>query len=493
MADEQKDLYSKFNVTPESEGGGFFDVAKAGGKGALLSGAISGAGKLMQMSPYGQPAVGTVGKFLSAAPVESAIGGAAGGATEELLKQKGAPYPIQLAGGLLAGITPTAVRAGARGLYQSVLGAPTKEAETLLPEAQKIGIHLDPTQLRAEGGRKTSYTGATPEISFANQKAINNEASRVTGKVVDDITDTFIGERMNTVGEEIGNVIKGPKDSPKSYVVSDPSKFNEILQRELDVNNPAYARTSTLISNQILQKAREVDPITGVVIKEAEPISGEVLQRLRSELGRVIRTSTDRSDAYVAAETINAIDSLVSSQLTGAEKQILEKLRPQYRAAATLDLLAKRGGIDNGQVSAERLGRLLRQKDYKYTQGTSTHPLATLGKVGETYNLRSISEAPSIPEKGKVSQAMDLIKKAGLYAAPAVGVATRGATGGLEGLALSMGFKSAEELGKALARSSAARNIQTKFAPQMRQPAKSYISPAGKAVVGTELTRPGEE
>jgi len=481
--DEEKtqDLYSKFNLTPESENSGFFDVAKSGGESALLSGAISGAGKLMQMSPYGQPAVGTVGKFLSAAPIESAIGAAAGGATQEFLKQKGAPYPIQLAGGLLAGVSPTAMRAGARNLYQNVLGAPTKEAETLLPEAQKIGIHLDPTQLRAEGGRKTSYTGATPEIAFANQKAINNEASKATGKVVDEITDSFIGERMNKVGSDIGQIIKGTESAPKSYSI-DFMPFQEILSRESDINNPAYAQVSKLIADNLITKA-------GL----GEKISGETLQRLRSELGRVIRTSTDRTDAYVAGEMIDAIDTMVSKQLSGAEKDALEKLRPQYRSTVTLDLLSKRKGIPEGQLSAEKLGELLRSRDYKYTQGLSTNPLAKLGKIGETYNLRSISQTPSIPEKGKVSQAMDLIKKAGLYAAPAVGVATGGATGGLTGLALSMGFKSAEELGKALAKSSAARNIQTKFAPQMRQPAKSYVSPAGKAVAGTELTRPGEE
>jgi hypothetical protein len=486
MSDEN-DLYKQLGIEVKQESSGLEDISKAAGKSGLASLVISGAGKALQLAPYAPAKV--VGKFLSAAPMETAVGSAAGGAAGEFLKQKGMPLPIQIGGEMVASFGPTMLRAGGRKLYESVLGAPSQIAENLLPRAKEIGLQLDPKQLRAEGGRRVSYAGATPEISFKNQTAVNREASKATGKEVEEVTPKFIGERMDTVGGQIGDVIRGPKNNPKSYVVTDPSEFNQILQRELDVNNPAFARTSTLITSQILQKAKQVDPITGAITKEAEPITGEVLQRLRSELGRVIRTSTDRSDAYVAAETINAIDSLVASQLTGAEKQALEKLRPQYRAAATLDLLTKRGGIDNGQVSAERLGKLLRQKDYKYTQGTSTHPLAELGQIGETYNLRSIQEKPEIPASSRFTDIARFTKNAALLAAPLVGGFKSGPTGGIAGTAASLGYASAEELAKALARSRGATLIQTKLGPTMRQAPESYVSPAAKAIAATELTK----
>jgi len=476
--DEKKDLYDQLGVEPKSEGGAG-DILSAGGKSAAISAGISGLGKALEYVP--ERRVKAVGKFLSAAPVETAIGSAAGGMTGEYLKEKGLPFPIQVGGELLASALPTAGRYLGRKAYESVLGTPSEMAEQLLPKTKELGISVDPKQMRAEGERRVSYAGATPEIAFENQRAVNRAASKATGLEADNITPAFIGQRMDEVGSTIGMIIKGPKGKPKEYGIN-AGPLEEILRRELDVSNPAYAYTSKLIADNLLDKAYA-----------GTKVSGEVLQRLRSELGKVIRTSTDKTDAWVAGEMIEALDGMIATQLPKAEQLALEKLRPQYRSAVTLDLLAKRGGVDNGYVSAERLGKLLRSKDYKYTQGKSTNPLSDLGQIGETYNLRSVAEKAETPAGSKSDAIAKAVKNIGLISAPIIGYKAGGATGGMEGLALSLGYASAEQLAKALARSKPASMIQTKLGPTMREAPTSYVSPAGKAVYSTEAARPAEE
>lgn len=90
---EDKDLYDQLGVEPKSEGGAG-DILAAGGKSAAISAGISGLGKVMQLAP--QAPIKAAGKFLSAAPIETAIGSAAGGMTGEFLKRKACHYQFKL-------------------------------------------------------------------------------------------------------------------------------------------------------------------------------------------------------------------------------------------------------------------------------------------------------------------------------------------------------------------------------------------------------------
>ena len=83
-------------------------------------------------------------------------------------------------------------------------------------------------------------------------------------------------------------------------------------------------------------------------------IKGEELQTIRNNLANYARTASDRSDADQVYELIDQIDASVARSHPEVA-QTLNVIRPQYRNSIILRDLYNAGGINQGNISLERL------------------------------------------------------------------------------------------------------------------------------------------
>lgn len=468
------------------------EAAKGAGVGAGIYGAARAARPLFQAmtrAPVpGLPGmavkgIGALGTALGTAPIESVLSGAAAGGASEAARKYGVPEPYASAVGFGAGMVPAGAKAGARSLYENVLGTPSEVAQGLAKVARSKGIELEPAAVRQMD--KSSRTGADPVIARKNQKRINELASETTGQKSEKITSDFIGKRLDNLGSEFDKIIKTRNFEIRPEEMSDAIK---LFIREVDA-----LKARVPLAQDVAER-----------ILSGRPLKGDELQRLRTELGQIVRRSLEPTDVHVAGQAIELLDDVVESQLRregtkgSADLAKLAEVRPQYRATKTLQNVLRRDGISpEGDLSAERLGNYLRQRDYQYSSGQSTNPLAELGQIGETFQLRGIYEpqlarggeeaAKSARETGK---AIGKIVKYG--AAPALGFSTGGVPGMLMGGAGSLGLASTESLARMAAAGKPGQVVQETFAPAMRGTPKpvsaSVIPPAAATGVGAATT-----
>lgn len=464
-----------------------YPIATEAAKGAATGAGIYGiaraarpAFQAMQKAPIpGLPGaavkgVGKVGELLGRAPIESTLAGGAAGGGAETARALGLSEPYASMVGIGAGFIPGLGRVGARTLYETALGTPTETAQQLAKVARSKGIELEPAAVRQMD--KAARTGATPEIARKNQTRINQLASEATGKKSDVVDAKFIGDRLDALGPEFERIIRKRDFQILPAEMSDAMR---IFMQEVDAAPAAIP----LVKN-VAEKIGTVGTL-----------SGEALQRLRTDLGRVVRTSTELTDVRMAGDAIDLLDDIVEAQLrregkTGsADLARLAEIRPQYRATKTLQTVLRRDGISpEGDLSAERLGNYLRQRDPLYSANKSTNPLSELGRIGETFQLRGAYEpqlARSAEEAAKATKGVG--KEIGRFAKLGVPAAVGGAAGGFPGAALGgvagLGLTGVESLVRAGQRGRPGQMLQERLAPTMRGEPKPITPPVAIGAV----------
>lgn len=460
-------------------------AAKSGGlAGAIYAGARAARPVAQQLrslppTPYTLPfrGAGYLLDILGRSPVEAVASGAAAGVAGEAARRSGAGEGVVLAAELGAGAVPSLAKGGARKAYESLLGTPSEKAEELARRASEQRISLEPGQLRQDV-KQAAMTGGTADIAKQNQQRFNEIASEATGLSRPTITDEFIGQRMNAVGANIGNIIQSvPLYDPFPAI----NRISNLLTTELSVGSPTASVAARNILSNLEQRANQ-----GVGIPATE------LQRFRTELGRVIRTSSDPQDRFAASNVIDILDDLVMAQLPAGQQAALQQARTQYRAAATLNDLYRRGGIDpNGNLSPERLGKYLLQKDALFSRGQSTNPVAGLGELGRQFKLRGIFE-PQMPRGAEAGEdaATKAAKALTRFSRAAIGGGLGYAAQGPVGMAIGTGLgMAAPEIASALTRTPGARLVQRAGAPYMREGAMPRSPRVAAGVSAAELTK----
>ena len=244
---------------------------------------------------------------------------------------------MQKTGEVLADVG-MAAPAGTRTVGKMV-GETTKEGERIAGIAERLGFKLSPSQVRAES--PVAEKGAV-FWSKENQKLANKLASNGTGKVVDEITEPFLRQRIKDLGNEFDRVYKG-----KTFKI-DPSvepHLENILAREQELG---FAGVSAVkgAAQSIL------DNIASGQVK------GDDVQRLRNALTQAARSAGSRGKAHEIYELVDVLDRAVENS-NPAMKATLERIRPQYRNTVILEDLYNSGGIKQGNISLERLGNQL--------------------------------------------------------------------------------------------------------------------------------------
>lgn len=271
---------------------------------------------------------------------------------------------------------------------ETLVGPTTRATETAASRAENLGFKLEPRQLRADQPYGSPGFGAAAE---KNQTLANKLASKETGVEVGEITPKFVGERLKTLGNEYDKIFANPIKADRSLVQA----LENIATFEARVR-PAESRIASQTAMNIVDRFNRATQQVGPTVK-AVAVDGKELQRLREEISYLARTATQGSDRTQAGEILRLIDDAIS-RTNPQLGQKLAETNKQYAATSALRDMIEQGGIQQGNISLEKLGNYLAQNVYGFGSGTSRHPLLELGTLGRELNIRARwqgLEAPS--------------------------------------------------------------------------------------------------
>jgi hypothetical protein len=347
-----------------------------------------------QLAPAAVPVGGALraatlgGRVARGAGVGGAFGAASPTGQEEYEDRITDKINPTLLGAALGGAFPIAL-SGAGSLARSVLGEVEPQVRETADLARRLGYRLEAGQLRAD--EPTATAGLFGNRAY-NQQVSNRIASRAMGEETRALTPQYLRDRLKKLGQQYDDIYLGPggAGAPRNFLL-DPEALNAIetiAYREANLaagRVPSAESLATNITNRFRNLQRE-NPAAPIPQRMA--VAGDELQRLRSEMLRVFRTTTDNQDARVVMDVVRALDQSVARNHPELAAQ-LNVLNPQYRTAMTIERLAPH----RGNVSPEQLGRLLEQIDDNFVRGTTRHPLYDMARVGKDLGIRSRDEA----------------------------------------------------------------------------------------------------
>jgi len=252
----------------------------------------------------------------------------------------------------------------------TVVGSTTKEGERIAGIAERLGFKLSPSQVRADApvSEKGAFN-AFGKWDKHNQTLANRLASNGTGKAVDEITGPFLTQRIKDLGKEFDDVYKGKEFAIDPNAATFLQNLNYYEQQLGFGGVPAIREATISILNNI----------------QTGKIAGDDLQRLRNALTQTARTSSDRGKAHEIYDLVDKLDDAVESKNDGLKKT-LDVLRPKYRNTVILEDLYNSGGIQQGNISLERLGN---QVSDKSSLRRNPQDIDNLGMLGSQLGLRA--------------------------------------------------------------------------------------------------------
>jgi len=286
--------------------------------------------------------------------------------------------------------------AGANKLKEHVFGIQSDRARQLWDKAKSLGFRIRPDQTRADSA-KVSQPGLTPEDKIANRAAGSRMVTEKAGEESTKITPAWFKERFDDLGAKFGQVY-----APGTRLKIDKDAIDDL--RSL-VDEQEKKGVSSFMSQKAIQSASRLIaewdaqagrlPQTSGAKLKSVALPSEQLQELRGQLRESAAATNDGIKARAMHEVVNAIDGSVERNHP-ALASLLKEIRPQYQALATLEHGAQSGGfvdLNSGSVSLEGLGEYLRKSDRYVVRGSSRHPLAEAGELGEVFGIRGMNEA----------------------------------------------------------------------------------------------------
>lgn len=360
------------------------EKAKALAYGAA-TGFVGGPGELEEFAAYTVPEMigvrekGERDKFVGRETIFPTVKEA-----QQVLGKMGVEKPredvsgYQTAGELIGGFgtaLPRLIRGGAR----AMLGTPSVTSEKYARAAEDLGFKLSPAQVRQD--IPVPSKGATG-WSAENQTLANKLASGATGKEAKEISPEFLRDRLSDLGKEFDKVYKG-----KDFVI-DPQAANvigQIARNEMQLPSNAAVSAVKNTANTIIDNFNAMMRRPG-----AKPgtfaIEGDALQRLRTDLLQAARSSSSRQDAHAIYDLVDVIDQSVARNHPQVAAKLAE-IRPLYRNTVVLEDLYRQGGIQQGNISLERLGNMLGSRKGGLRTGERAD-IDQLGEMGRQLRIR---------------------------------------------------------------------------------------------------------
>ena len=378
------EITSRFKPDTQDAGEPTFGQ-KAGALGyGAVTGLLGGLGELEKFGAYDIPEMvglrekGERDQFVGRETIFPTIA-----ETEQVLKKVGIEKPREEVGGyktageVIGGLGP-ALPGLARGTTRALVGTPSRTSESYAKAAEDIGFKLSPAQVRQD--IPVPAKGAT-FFAEKNQSLANKLASASTGKEAREISPDFIRSRLSDLGKEFDKVYKG-KDfniGPDAVSALRSIASNE-MQLPVNAQVTAVKNTAKTLLDNYESLAR-----TKGAIPSTFSIEGNILQRIRSDLMAGARSATNRQDAHQIYELIDIIDSSVAKAHPEVAAKLAE-IRPLYRNTIVLEDLTKQGGIQQGNISLEKLGNMLGQRKSGLR---NQKDIDQLGEMGRQLKLRA--------------------------------------------------------------------------------------------------------
>jgi hypothetical protein len=259
-----------------------------------------------------------------------------------------------------------------------------------------LGFKLNPAQVRQDVpiGSKGSIFNTEH-----NQTLANKLVTKATGEEAPEIDSEFLRGRFKDLGDKFNNLYKG-----KQFTIDAPAidalRSIEGIESQLPTGArmPAVRDTAKKI----------VDNYDSLIKQGGDPksfkIDGEALQRIRNDLTSSARSSSGQ-DAHFIYELVDEVDKSIAKHHPEISAK-LNEIRPLYRNSVILSDLSRQNGINQGNVSLERLGDMLGRRQGSRTMEPGD--IDRLGEIGKNLKIRARWQ----PEGGATDASQDMLKKA---------------------------------------------------------------------------------
>jgi hypothetical protein len=285
----------------------------------------------------------------------------------------------QTAGEVIGGFG-TSLPGMLKGGAKMLLGVPSKTSEAYAKAAEKIGFKLSPAQVRQD--IPVPSKGATFNVA-ENQSLANKLASASTGKETKEISPDFIRDRLKDLGKEFDKVYKG-----KDFTIGEEAvaSLRSIANNEMQLPVNAQVNAVKNTANDIVKNFESLTSAPGAK-PSSFSIDGDALQRIRNDLMSAARSTSNRQDAHQIYELVDVIDKSVAKFHPDVAAKLLE-IRPMYRNTIVLEDLTRGNGIRQGNISLEKLGDMLGQRQGGVREA-ATRDIDQLGEMGRQLKLRA--------------------------------------------------------------------------------------------------------
>lgn len=277
--------------------------------------------------------------------------------------------------GAVGGAAIPAAGAALKGAGNAIIPAVDDALKPLAKRAKELGVPLRLDQVSPTRARKTVQK-ASQVLPFngvdafedAQRKSFNKALAKTIGLQTDDLSPDAIQQFLVNADKKFGVITRGKKIPTAG------------ISQRLD---------------DILQDASETltEDLYGVVAKNAEKvkvdfvqpiIDGSKLASLRSQLVQRSTRVQGGAKEYIG-EIIDAIDDIAATQLTKAQRKVLQQARREYRNFKTLEPLLENS--TDGQINPTQL--LTRVKASPYIKASRTitgeDDLVDLARIGKEF------------------------------------------------------------------------------------------------------------
>jgi hypothetical protein len=358
-------------------------IAEAGG--GLIADTM-GLKALRTFAPGATEAATIPGRIGKAAT----LGGAGAAATspsdvgKPYLAEKGAQAGAgAVLGGGLAGLGE-GIKTGADFAKRHIFGLQSDEARKVWDKAKDLGFSIRPEQTRADSGR-VSQSGLTQEDKLKNADAGARMVSKKVGDETTRLTPDWFDNQFKDLGAKFQSVYTPGttlKIDKKAY-----SDLKDLVDQQNALGSPFMSTKASKAANRLITEF-EAAGTNASAIK----VPADLLQDLRTQLRDSSFDTDNRIASRAMQEVIKSIDGSVARNHPGL-KAVLDDASPKYQALLTLEHGRQHGMVDKeGSVDLEGLGEHLTSTDRKMVRGTSKHPLAEAGKLGEQLGIRSLGQ-----------------------------------------------------------------------------------------------------
>lgn len=287
----------------------------------------------------------------------AAVGGAVEGATDS-------PW----AGMVASMAVPAALWAG-RGLVSPVKNVLTPEQQRLAALAEQNGINLTAGQATgskslqtAEAAMATAPGAAGPmQRTFQNQRNAFNEAVlEKAGVTADNAAPSVMERAFTNIGQTLDDL------ASRTTAVGD----NKFVSDIVDVARNYGRRLDTDVAPVFKSYLDDLTPLVQQIRAGNNPtISGELYARIRSDIGKRVRQSSNPDLREALTQLQKALDSAVERSTSGSLRNEWRDTRRQYQALMTVDKAMQGGtaadrtagnipfsGLRQAAVQADRAG-----------------------------------------------------------------------------------------------------------------------------------------